>query len=384
MIKKVKIILVLLILIGIISIPLKVTAHSVELDPKNLITLPFIIFNGKGTITISSSEKNYTLYYQAVEIPDSTYSQIKQISEDGEEEAKKIETELDALDAECDNLKEILNEKYEAYTNASEDQKEQARTEYETAKTNYNEKAKQYNNKANEYKEKVNEVNVKINELTPTYVESNWIKTDNNSIFVDLSKFSGQKTFAMWVKLVSSDGTTCYDETIYTMSGTKANEIKVESINLDKTTLSIKEGSNYTLIATITPNDATNKSIDWSSDNENVAKVENGKITAISEGIATITAKTKDGGFTATCKVTVTKKEATQNQSSTDTNKQTETNEQADTDKEDKEKVNDTTISKGTLPQTGTNVHYIIVSMMIILSVIGFICYKKVKFYNFK
>lgn len=84
-------------------------------------------------------------------------------------------------------------------------------------------------------------------------------------------------------------------------------EIAIEKISLNKTELNITEGEIYNLIATITPADATNKTVIWSSDNEKVVKVEGGKITAISEGIATITVKTSDGEHVATCKVTVAK-----------------------------------------------------------------------------
>lgn len=45
----------------------------------------------------------------------------------------------------------------------------------------------------------------------------------------------------------------------------------------------------------------------WSSDNEQVATVENGKVTAVGAGTTTITVETKDGEFTATCEVTVSK-----------------------------------------------------------------------------
>ncbi len=61
------------------------------------------------------------------------------------------------------------------------------------------------------------------------------------------------------------------------------------------------------LVATILPNDATNKEVTWTSDNKSVAKVSsNGEITAIKPGIATITVTTTDQNKTAHCKVTVT------------------------------------------------------------------------------
>ena len=82
--------------------------------------------------------------------------------------------------------------------------------------------------------------------------------------------------------------------------------IAVVSISLDKTTLDLLQGSTYALTATITPADATNKEIAWSSSDTSIATVENGKVTAVSSGSATITATTKDGGIKATCNVNVT------------------------------------------------------------------------------
>ena len=61
----------------------------------------------------------------------------------------------------------------------------------------------------------------------------------------------------------------------------------------------------FTLVATVSPADATNKDVEWSSSNPNVAMVTNGVVNAKSEGLAIITVTTKDGKKTATCKTTV-------------------------------------------------------------------------------
>ena len=81
----------------------------------------------------------------------------------------------------------------------------------------------------------------------------------------------------------------------------------VTSISLNKTSLSLDAGTNYTLTATVNPSNAANKTIVWSSDNENVATVDqNGVVTALSKGTATITVAAQDGsGVTKNCKVTV-------------------------------------------------------------------------------
>ena len=84
----------------------------------------------------------------------------------------------------------------------------------------------------------------------------------------------------------------------------------VTNITLNKTSTSIKVGSTETLSVTaVTPDNATDKTYTWSSDNTDVATVDaDGKVTAVAFGTANITATANDGsGVTATCAVTVNK-----------------------------------------------------------------------------
>ena len=83
------------------------------------------------------------------------------------------------------------------------------------------------------------------------------------------------------------------------------SSIPVDGISLDLTELTIEEGEMAALKATVTPNHAANRDVIWTSSNENVAIVSDGVVKALTAGTATITAATKDGGFTATCAVTV-------------------------------------------------------------------------------
>ena len=79
----------------------------------------------------------------------------------------------------------------------------------------------------------------------------------------------------------------------------------VESIVLLKTEINMDIGDSESLIFTITPDDAKNKTVKWSSSNESVATVdEEGKITAVEAGVCIITVKTNNGK-TDTCRVTV-------------------------------------------------------------------------------
>ena len=82
---------------------------------------------------------------------------------------------------------------------------------------------------------------------------------------------------------------------------------KVTKVELNKTSLTLDVGNSDTLIAAITPDNATDKSVTWESSAPGVATVDtSGKVTAVAPGTATITATTEDGSKTATCVVTVT------------------------------------------------------------------------------
>ena len=81
----------------------------------------------------------------------------------------------------------------------------------------------------------------------------------------------------------------------------------VSSVKINNNDIKIVKGKSEKLTATVLPDTAINKKVKWSSNNANVAKVdENGNVTAVGVGDAIITATTDEGGFTATCMVTVT------------------------------------------------------------------------------
>ena len=84
------------------------------------------------------------------------------------------------------------------------------------------------------------------------------------------------------------------------------DKVSVTGVSLSKTSLSLEVGETSTLSATISPSSAAEQSVGWSSNNPTVATVDAiGKVTALKTGSATITVKTTDGGYTATCQVTV-------------------------------------------------------------------------------
>ncbi len=81
----------------------------------------------------------------------------------------------------------------------------------------------------------------------------------------------------------------------------------VESVTLDQDTLTLSVGENGTLTATVLPETATNRDVTWTSNDPNIATVdENGNVTAVKAGKTTITVTTKEGSYKASCAVTVT------------------------------------------------------------------------------
>ena len=92
------------------------------------------------------------------------------------------------------------------------------------------------------------------------------------------------------------------------------NGVRVSSVSVNETSVNLKVGNTTTIIATINPNNASNKKLTWSSSKRQVATVDvNGKITAVGVGTATITVTTEDGEKKATVSVTVTENTSTCN-----------------------------------------------------------------------
>lgn len=83
------------------------------------------------------------------------------------------------------------------------------------------------------------------------------------------------------------------------------NPIAVTSVSLSSNSETIKVGKTVTLTPTISPSNATNKNVTWTSSNTSIATVSGGTVTGVAEGTATITVTTVNGGKTATCTVVV-------------------------------------------------------------------------------
>jgi len=82
--------------------------------------------------------------------------------------------------------------------------------------------------------------------------------------------------------------------------------VSVSGVSLSQSSLSLGVGGKKELTATVLPGNADERDVTWLSSNEKVATVDDGMITAVAVGQATITVETSDGGYTAVCTVTVT------------------------------------------------------------------------------
>lgn len=132
--------------------------------------------------------------------------------------------------------------------------------------------------------------------VTWTSADTNIAKVDENG---NVTAVNGGTTT---ITVKSADGkiaATC----------TVAVTVSVQSVALDKTEVSLVKGQTMTLVATITPSDATTKDVSWSTSDEHIVTVNNGNIKAVGTGTATISVNTTDGSKVATCTVKVEKSE---------------------------------------------------------------------------
>ncbi len=93
--------------------------------------------------------------------------------------------------------------------------------------------------------------------------------------------------------------------TLFTNVSYNVGSIAVTGVSLSETSVSLEKMSSHSITAQLEPADATRKGITWSSSDTSVATVSGGTITGVNPGKATITARTRDGGFTASCEVEV-------------------------------------------------------------------------------
>ena len=162
-------------------------------------------------------------------------------------------------------------------------------------------------------------VNTDVTDAT-TANANGWVKANSSNVTSGMSfgdvvvsatfiaKAEGNANFSVTVDEISNgsgaDKASEYPAPAGTTITVAAPTVAVTGISLNETSLNLTAGESKTLTATVTPENATDKTVTWSSSKPSVATVENGKVTAVAAGDATITAKA--GNFTAICTVTVT------------------------------------------------------------------------------
>ena len=142
-----------------------------------------------------------------------------------------------------------------------------------------------------------------ISPSNATNKDVEWTSSNTNVATVDTTgKVTGVSAGSATITVKTKDGAK-----IATCNVTVKNSvIPITGVTLNKTALNLVTGASESLVATISPSNATNKDVEWTSSNTNVATVDTtGKVTGVSSGSATITVKTKDGTKVATCNVTV-------------------------------------------------------------------------------
>ena len=142
-----------------------------------------------------------------------------------------------------------------------------------------------------------------ISPSNATNKDVEWTSSNTNVATVDTTgKVTGVSAGSATITVKTKDGSK-----VATCNVTVKNPvISVTGVTLNKTALNLVTGASESLVATISPSNATNKNVEWTSSNTNVATVDTtGKVKAISTGSAIITVKTKDGAKVATCNVTV-------------------------------------------------------------------------------
>ena len=166
--------------------------------------------------------------------------------------------------------------------------------------------------------------------------------------------------------------------------------VLIDSISLNKNEISLYVGETENLIATIKPDNATDKTVIWTSSNKDIVSVEDGKVTAKAIGNATINVANKDNTVKASCNVEVKKKEEPSKDpvsnivdntiDSIDNNIINNTIISNIIDNTVK-KSSDNTIANSVIPQTGDELKFIIIPILII-GVISAIIYWRVSLYK--
>ncbi len=144
-----------------------------------------------------------------------------------------------------------------------------------------------------------------ISPSNATNQSATWSSEDETIATVDQNGVvRGLKEGAVQIEAKSSNGLT--SNSLVTITPRENGDVPVSGVEVSPQSATIAEGESRTLSAVVSPSNATNKTITWSTSNSNIAVVNNGVVRGVNQGEVVITATTSDGGFISSAVITVT------------------------------------------------------------------------------
>ena len=131
-----------------------------------------------------------------------------------------------------------------------------------------------------------------------------WSSSNTNVARVSEGNVTAIGNGTATITATSRDGGKTATCTVTVGNGT----VSLQKLTLNSSMEILTKGSSKTIYATYNPSNVTDKVLYWSSSNTNVARVSEGNVTAVGNGITTITATSRDGGKTASCQIIVVDK----------------------------------------------------------------------------
>lgn len=279
-----KTIVILLVLLIINSFNIK-NCIAVSLDED-------IVFSEKitddfGSINISNYQEDWEIYYQIVSFESDDMEKYQKLEEE-------YNTNIEEVSSKINGYKEKIDTLYVTYTNKlanyeSNKNDETAIQEYQDALEEYNKYVRLYNEQGEIKEELEEEYNEQIDELIPLYNDNDWESIEKNEFEVHFN-YINEEYFTVWAKVVKGNSGTIYNRSIY-----NKNNIEDTNTNNYDMILKIAVGNSYTIDIEENTTDFTN--IEWTTNNEEVVTVKDGKVTGISIGEAIITYTNFNTGY---------------------------------------------------------------------------------------
>lgn len=133
-----------------------------------------------------------------------------------------------------------------------------------------------------------------------------WTSSDQTILTVDEN--GAVRALAVGSATIKADSGEFSDSVEVAVSQSSSTVTPVTGVHLDRSEASLEMGESIVLSATIEPENASNKSVFWSTDDENIVTVtQEGLVTAVGYGTTKVTVTTANGGLTAECEITVVK-----------------------------------------------------------------------------